>query len=304
MLLAAYCYSIATVQSELNSSFLVSCCTEQDRQFGRAFALLEDAIRQQAFPGAALAVVHRGNLVAHKAVGRFTYDPCSPAVEPHTIYDLASVSKVLATTAMAMLLFEHRLLKLEMPLVEVLPEFGGQDARRMGVTIRSLLAHSSGLPAYVRLFEAAQGREAVLGAACSLPLECDPGVRAEYSDIGFLLLGVALEKIAGEPLDQFCGREIFVPLGMARTRFCPPPEWRDRIPPTEDDRVFRGRVVQGEVQDENAASVDGVAGHAGVFAPALEVAVFAECLLRGGVPILQPQTVEQFTQRQTMPPGT
>jgi len=303
-LLAAYCYSIATVQSKPNSSSLATYCAEQNRQFARAFALLEDAIRQQAFPGAVLAVAHRGNLVAHKAVGRFTYDPCSPVVEPHTIYDLASVSKVLATTAMAMLLFERGLLDLELPLVEVLPEFAGHDPRRATVTIRSLLAHSSGLPAYARLFVAAQGREAILRAACSLPLECDPGVHAEYSDIGFLLLGIALEKIASEPLDQFCGREIFTPLGMVRTRFRPPPEWRDKIPPTEHDLKFRMRLVQGEVQDENAASLGGVAGHAGLFAPALEVAVFAECMLRGGSPILQTRTVEWFTERQTTPPGT
>jgi CubicO group peptidase (beta-lactamase class C family) len=287
-----------------NPSPLARHCEEQDQQFGRAFGLLENAIRQQAFPGAVVAVTHRSNLVAHKAVGRFTYEPCSPAVQPDTVYDLASVTKVLATTAMAMILFERGLLDLEMPLLRVLPEFATDDLRRAEVTLRSLLAHSSGLPGYARLFEHTQGRQEMLRAACSLPLEAVPGTRAEYSDIGFLLLGEALERLAGEPLDQFCSREIFSPLGMTRTGFRPPPEWRDTIPPTENDRTFRLRIVQGEVQDENAASMGGVAAHAGVFAPALEVAVFAECMLHGGAPILSPRTIELFTQRQALPAGT
>jgi CubicO group peptidase (beta-lactamase class C family) len=261
-------------------------------------------MRQQAFPGAVLAVSHRGNLVAHKAVGRFTYEPGSPAVQPDTVYDLASVTKVVATTAMAMVLFERGRLDLEMPLVQVLPESAGTDPRRQTVTLRMLLAHSSGLPAYARLFERAQGHQEMLRAACSLPLECDPGVHAEYSDIGFLLLGEALERLAGKPLDQFCSREIFRPLGMVRTCFRPPSEWRERIPPTENDRTFRMRTVQGEVQDENAASMGGVAAHAGVFAPVLEVAAFAECMLHGGTPILSPRTVERFTERQALPSGT
>jgi CubicO group peptidase (beta-lactamase class C family) len=302
--LAACCYSIIAVQPQPNSSPLATHCEGQDRRFRQAFELLEDAVRQQAFPGAALAVGYRGNLVAHKAVGRFTYEPSSPEVKPDTVYDLASVTKVVATTAVAMLLFERGILDLEMPLVQVLPEFATNDLRRIRVTLRSLLAHSSGLPGYARLFETAQGREAVLRAASSLPLACDPGAHAEYSDIGFLLLGEALERLAGEPLNQLCGREIFTPLGMAHTCFLPPPEWHDHIPPTENDRVFRGRIVQGEVQDENAAAMGGVAGHAGVFAPALEVAVFAECMLHRGAPILSPQTVERFTLRQAFPPGT
>lgn len=249
-------------------------------------------------------VTHEGKLVARKGVGRFTYDADSTAVRAETIYDLASVSKVVATTAMGMLLHERGQLELEAPVASMLPEFGGDDRRRQQVTVRMLLAHSSGLPGYERLFERARTREALLAAACGTPLAAEPGSRAEYSDIGFILLGELLARAAGEPLDTFCGREIFGPLGMAQTGFRPPAELKAAIPPTVEDRDFRKGTVQGEVHDENAWVLGGVAGHAGVFAPAEDVAKFAHCMLQGGRPILQPETVALFTQREAAPAGT
>jgi CubicO group peptidase (beta-lactamase class C family) len=294
----------AIVYTQPNPPELVFACEQQDRQFGRAFALLDEAIQRQAFPGAVLAVTHKNHLIAHKAVGQFTYDPVSSKVQPDTIYDLASVTKVVATTAVAMVLFERGQLDLEMPLVQVLPEFAGADARRRAVTLSMLLAHASGLPAYARLFETAHGREDVLQGACSLPLQQDPGAHAEYSDVGFILLGEVLQRLAGEALDRFCAHEIFSPIDLGRTCFRPPPKWRDHIPPTEHDRSFRNRVIQGEVQDENAAAMGGVAGHAGLFAPVIEVAAFAECMLNGGIPIVGSPTVELFTSARISPAGT
>jgi CubicO group peptidase (beta-lactamase class C family) len=281
-----------------------SACADQDTRFVRAFAILEEGIRQHAFPGAALAVLYRGHLVAHKALGRHTYEATSPAVEPTTIYDLASVTKVVATTATAMILFQRGLLDLNMPVREVLPQFEHiGDPRRANVTIRMLLAHSSGLPGYVRLFDQARGHDAMLETACSLPLSADPASRAEYSDIGFIILGEILENVAGESLDRFCRREVFAPLGMANTGFCPLVSLRQSIPPTEDDQTFRRRIVQGEVEDENAYAMGGIAGHAGLFAPALDLTIFAECMLRGGEPVFQPETVELFTRRESSPAG-
>jgi CubicO group peptidase (beta-lactamase class C family) len=280
-------------------------CDDQDDRFVRAFAILAEGIRQHAFPGAALAVLYRGQLVAHKALGRHTYEPTSPVIEATTVYDLASVTKVVATTAAAMILFERGLLDLNMPVREVLPQFDQKgDRHRANVTTRMLLSHSSGLPGYVRLFEQARGRNAMLEAACSLPLAADPSSRAEYSDIGFMILGEILERVAGESLDRFCRREVFVPLGMAHTGFCPPAQWRQNIPPTEDDRTFRRRIVQGEVEDENASAMGGIAGHAGLFAPALDVSLLAGCMLRSGDPIFKPETVELFTRRESSPAGT
>lgn len=288
---------------------LSAACAEQAKQFARAFAILREGIAQHAFPGAALAVTHNGALIASQGFGRFTYDQLSPVVERDTIYDLASLSKVLVTTPLAMQLYEHGKLALEEPVAETLPEFvtlaaADQQRWRRAVTIRMLLAHSSGLPAYEKLFQRAGSREELLGLALGTPLRAAPGTRADYSDLGFILLGEILAKKGGRLLDALAREEIFVPLGMRRTCFNPAPEFRRDIPPTEDDVSFRGRVIQGEVNDENAFVMGGVAGHAGLFSSATDVARFAECMLRGGAPILSDQTVKLFTRRELAPAGT
>ncbi len=275
---------------------LLPAYEDQETVFGTAWEALTRAIAARAFPGAAAAVTWRGRRVARKALGRFTYDPGSPAVAPETIYDLASVTKALAATTAAMILYERGHLDLDMPVSAILPPFAASDPRRRQVTLRMLLAHCSGLPAYERLFERCRTREALLEAAMAIPLAADPAARVEYSDIGFILLGEILARLAQEPLDRFCQRDIFGPLGLAHTAFNPPPAWKPRIPPTEDDRSFRHRVIQGEVNDENACVMGGVAGHAGVFSNADDVALFAHWLLRGGAPLLRPETVALFTR--------
>ncbi len=283
--------------------------------------------------------------MALKAFGRFTYEatpgsseagapPFSRtsregggydlAVIPATLFDLASVTKAVATTTMAMILYERGLLELETPVIGVVPEFiadtcAESDARRRDVTFRMLLAHSSGLPAYEKLFLKAHSRDGLLRAAFTTSLSADPGTHAEYSDIGFIVLGAALERIAGESLDAFCQREIFGPLGMINTTFNPPKESRAKIPPTADERsdnesaagavpiprsTFRHRIIQGEVQDENASILGGVAGHAGLFSNAEDLARFAHTMLRAGSPILRHETVALFTRRESVPAGT
>jgi len=276
----------------------------QDEVFRHAFDLLRQAIEQRAFPGASVAVTHLGKVVALKAFGRFTYEKDAPPVTTASIFDIASVSKVVATTSMAMILYERGMLDLDIPVVGVLPEFAGKDASRREVTFRMLLAHTSGLPAYEKLFLRATTKDAVLNAAFGVPLRNQPGTHAEYSDIGFILLGVALERIAGEPLDRFCQREVFGPLGMSHTAFNPPAEWKSRIPPTADDQTFRKRMLQGEVYDENASVVGGVAAQAGVFSTASDLAVFAHVMLNGGVPLVRPETLALFSRRANSPSGT
>jgi CubicO group peptidase (beta-lactamase class C family) len=176
--------------------------------------------------------------------------------------------------------------------------------RRHEVTVRTLLAHSSGLPAYEKLFLRAHTREQLLQAAFATPLAAAPGARAEYSDIGFITLGVVLERLADEPLDTFCQREIFGPLGMMHTTFNPAPALKKSIPPTADDSTFRHRIIQGEVQDENASILAGVAAQAGLFSTAEDLAIFAHAMLNAGHPILRPETVALFTRRQSLPEGT
>ena len=301
-------------------STLLDACEHQDQVFAPAFSILQEAITQQAFPAASVAVTDRGQLIILKALGHLTEAgtasfPRSMRVDgdfdsdinPTTLFDLASLTKVVATTTMAMLLYERGLLDLEAPVSAIVPEFirdPTRDPRRHEVTIRMLLAHSSGLPAYEKLFLKARTRDELLQAAFTTPLAADPATRAVYSDIGFIILGIALERLADESLDRFCQREIFAPLAMTNTTFNPPLDIRAQIPPTVDDQTFRQRIIQGEVQDENASILGGVAPHAGLFSTALDVAKFAHAMLTGGHPILRPATISLFTRREAAPTGT
>ncbi len=309
---------------------LADATAGQQQRFAHAFELIQQAIANRVFPGAALTVVSHGQLVAWKGFGRFTYDPAAPEVRCETLWDLASLTKPIATVSMAMLLFERGQLPLDAPVADLLPHFadigsepsgpfkpsfglGGvvptdsfkdtQRAWRQSVTVAMLLAHSSGLPAHRKLYLEASGREAIHKAARRVPLEATPGTRAEYSDIGFILLGELLELIAGEPIDRFCQREIFAPFNLNMS-YAPHPSLRSAIPPTVNDVNYRHRIVQGEVNDENASAMGGIAAHAGLFGDALSVARFAECLLRDGTPLFRPQTIELFTVRQPTPAGT
>jgi CubicO group peptidase (beta-lactamase class C family) len=290
--------------STTRERFPVAAYDEQDSAFAPAFEILCSAIAERAFPAASVAVIYRGKLAALKAFGTFTYEPNSPEVTTATVFDLASVSKVVATAAAAMILYERGLLDLEAPVAAIVPEFAGSDLRRREVTVRTLLAHSSGLPAYEKLFRRASSRDQLLSLAFTTNLTADPGTHAEYSDIGFIISGSLLERIADEPLDRFCQREVFGALGMAQTMFNPPAPWRVLIPPTVDDRIFRHRVIQGEVQDENASVLGGVAGHAGVFSSATDMAIFANTMLQRGGPLVRPETLDVFTRREVSPHGT
>ena len=285
-------------------SFLVRNLATQEDRFRTTFAILQNAIAAHAFPGCSLAVTLRGELIAHKTLGRFTYDSVSPEVTATTIFDLASLTKVVATTCMAMVLYERGLLDLETPVTAIVPEFAQNDPGRREVTLRMLLAHSSGLPAYEKLFLRVHSAGELLQAVFAAELVAAPAAHTAYSDIGFILLGVALERLADEPLDAFCRREIFGPLGMTRTTFNPAAILKSSIPPTADDRTFRHRIVQGDVQDENASVLGGVAAHAGLFSTAEDLAVFAHAMLNGGHPILRAPTVELFSRRESVPEGT
>ena len=281
----------------------------QDELFTRGFTILQQAVAIRAFPCASVAVAHRERLVALKAFGHFTYEVDSPAALPDTIFDLASITKVMATTSMAVLLYQRGLLDVEMPVVGIVPEFaddesGASDLRRGEITLRMLLAHSSGLPAHLKLYDRASTRDEITLLAARTPLTHDPGTHVEYSDIGFIVLGEALIRLADECLDTFCQREVFGPLGLARTGFNPLAEQRPSIPPTLNERAFRPRVIQGEVNDDNAAAMGGVAAHAGLFAPAADLAQFAQAILNGGAPVFRRESLAIFTKRELHPPET
>ena len=274
---------------------------------------IEKAVASGAFPGAAWGVARSGVVRALGAAGGFTYDPASPRVNPGTVYDLASLTKVLATTAMAMLLHQRGRLDLDAPAGDLLPGFviaGERGSGRHRVTLRLLLAHASGLPGYAPLFLDHSDAPGLLRACLQMPLTAAPGTRAEYSDIGFILLGKALEVVAGESLDRFCAREVFAPLGMLHIGFNPPLSSRAAIPPTERDELFRCRIIQGEVHDENCFVLGGCAGHAGLFSPVIDVLRFADGMLAPLRPGARPsclfaaETVRLFTARSNLPPGS
>jgi serine-type D-Ala-D-Ala carboxypeptidase len=268
----------------------------QHQEFAEATSILEQAVAEQAFPGAAFAVLAGGKVKALDGVGRFTYEATAPAVTSATVFDLASVTKVIATTSMAMLLYQRGQLSLDQPVVELLPDF----AHGREITLRLLLAHASGLPGYARLFAEAGTRDALLNACLRMPLTTTPGTHAEYSDIGFILLGRALEVLAGEPLDAYCAREVFKPLAMSSTGFLPLAAARSAIPPTEEDTDLRHRKIQGEVQDENCFVLGGVAGHAGLFSDALDPLRYAHGLFEQQ--LFSEETIDLFTTRAGIPP--
>jgi serine-type D-Ala-D-Ala carboxypeptidase len=279
-------------------------------RFDRVYRVMEDAIAAQAFPGCAFGVLAGDEVVLEDAMGRFTYAADSPAVTPATVFDIASLTKVVATTAMAMLLEQRGLLDVETPLSPVLPRFvAGRTANdpAQHLSLRHLLAHNSGLPGYVQFFKHASTADELMEACLTLPLEAKPGAKAEYSDPGFILLGKALEALARERLDVWLEREIFKPLGLTETGFRPPRHARELIPPTEEDSTFRHRRIQGEVQDENTYVLGGVAGHAGLFSSVRDLLRFAREILGAGTAI-KPEaerarlfelgTVERFAERQ------
>ena len=299
---------------EQDPSTLVASPSDQSTRFASAYRILGGAIASQAFPGCAFGLVADGQVVLQDALGRFTYDEESPAVTAQTIFDIASLTKVVSTTATAMLLFQRRLLDLDLPIGELLPGFvvgraAGEQAHR--VTVRHLLAHNSGLPGYVEFFRSVRTPPALFRACLELPLEAVPGQRAEYSDPGFILLGKALEVVAGEYLAIWSRREIFEPLHLACTLFCPPGYLRHQIPPTEEDTSFRRRLIQGEVQDEHAFLLQGAGGHAGLFSNVPDLLRFALELLKAVRPgmaadngaLFRESTVELFAERQS-PPGS
>ncbi len=267
-----------------------------------AYEILDRAVAEKAFPGGVLAVGHGGELIVH-AFGAQTYDAKAPAVLADTIYDLASLTKpVVTTTAIAMLVAANRM-QLDAPVERFLPEWEkAPDAAgwRKKVTVRHLLLHTSGLPAWQQYFAAAKGKKEILAKALAEPLVVEPGTKIEYSDIGFILLGEIVERVSGKTLDQFARERILAPLGMSDAQFNPPKNLRARIAPTEYDTTFRKRLVLGEVHDQNAWTMGGVAGDAGLFSTVADLAAFCQMMLNGGQyahqRLLSRSTIAQFTK--------
>jgi uncharacterized protein YbbC (DUF1343 family)/CubicO group peptidase (beta-lactamase class C family) len=257
---------------------------------------IEQAIRQDRIPGAVLLVGHDGKIVFEKAYGRRALAPLAEPMTLDTIFDCASLTKVLATTPSLMLLFEQGKLRLDDRVTEYMPEF--QDGRSE-ITIRNLMTHFSGLRPDLDLEPAWSGYETGIRKALHDKPAAAPGARFVYSDINFILLGEIVRRLGGEPLDQFARRHLYDPLGMTESMFQPPPALRGRIAPTEGS-------LRGQVHDPTARMMGGVAGHAGLFSTATDLARFCEMMLRNGTTregarIFSPLTVRKFTTPQSPP---
>jgi len=252
-----------------------------------------------AFPGAVLAVGRHGRLALLAPVGHFGVDDPRP-VEAGTLYDLASLTKVVALTTACMLLVDAGQLELDAPIDRYVPAFRG--AMKDRVTVRHLLTHSAGLLADLPLYDSTATRAAALAAVDSTTLVAPPGTTYRYSDLSAIVLMQAVERVTGEPFDRFLSRRVFGPLGMPATVFRPPASWRDRIAPTEHDTVFRHRWLRGGVHDESAARLGGL------FSNAVDLSRFAAMLLNGGasdtLQLIRAETVAEFTTRQNLPPGS
>jgi beta-N-acetylhexosaminidase len=272
-----------------------------------AYEVLDRAIADDAFPGGVLAVGWNDQLAVHP-FGKLTRDAESAPVTADTMYDMASVTKVVVTTTAIMMLWQQKRINLDAPVSRYLPEFAvaakndPNPTWRARIKVRNLMLHDSGLPGVRQFFKDTKGYEEMIHRALSEPLVYEPGTKVEYSDLGFMLLGEIVQRLTGERLDQFAEQEIFEPLGMSNSMFKPPRTLRSRIAPTELDQNYRHRLIWGEVHDENSWAMGGVAGHAGLFSTAPDISAFAQMMLNGGIynhhRLLNRSTIEQFTARQ------
>jgi beta-glucosidase-like glycosyl hydrolase/CubicO group peptidase (beta-lactamase class C family) len=283
-----------------------------EAQLQPAFDVVEAAIKDKAFPGATLAVGYRGKVSLH-AFGKQAYHAKSPNIAIDTMYDIASLTKVVATTTLVAKLAEGDFpvrLDLDANVERYLPEWtsGPQPEWRHRVTVRYLLTHTSGLPPFKEYWRTSKSKNETLARIFAEPLDYEPGTKEVYSDLGIILMAEIIERLTGQNLDTLAREYIFSPLAMSNTMFNPRKTLWPSIAPTEIDNQYRHRLIQGEVHDENAAAIGGVSGHAGVFSTAPDLTAFCQMLLNGGVyahqRILRRATIAEFTEPQQLSGGT
>jgi uncharacterized protein YbbC (DUF1343 family) len=260
-------------------------------------AVIQQAISEGQIPGAVLIVGHDGQVVYRKAYGLRALEPQREGMTLDTVFDLASLTKVIATTTAVMRLVEQGKVRLNDPVAKYLPEFA-QNGKE-DITVRQLLTHYSGLAPDLDLKTVWEGKQTAYRMAFAETPQDAPGSKFSYSDINFIVLGALVEQVTGESLDEYAVQHIFVPLKMMRTRFVPPTAWRAKIAPTQYDE--NGHMLLGVVHDPTARRMGGVAGHAGLFSTGDDLAKFAQALLNGGDGILSALSVEKMTRPEQPP---
>ncbi len=259
-------------------------------------SIVRQAIQNGEIPGAVVLIGHDGQVIYRKAFGHRSLEPRREPMTTDTIFDIASLTKVVATTTAVMQLEERGTVRLNDPAMKYIPEFAqnGKD----DITLRELLTHFSGLPEGLDLKQPWQGRAAGLREAYEIKPIAAAGARFHYSDVNFIVLGSMVERLTDTSLDKYCAARIFAPLGMAHTRFLPPAAWLPKIAPTQYDE--HEHMLRGVVHDPTARRMGGVAGSAGLFSTADDLSKFAQALLNGS-PVLSPLAVEKMTTPQQPP---
>lgn len=285
---------------------LISCLNAQNEpkqlfDFSSIDNLITEAVLERTFPGAALIIWKDDSVLFENYYGRFTYENESESISEKTIFDLASLSKVVATTTAAMICLERNLLSIDDKVKEFIPGFAVNG--KENITIRNLLLHNSGLPAWKKFYGREMNKTSVLEEIYSSSLEYKTGTKTVYSDLGIITLGKIIEKVSGLSLDNFCRKEIFIPLEMNSTFYNPDDQMKKICAPTEQDNYWRNKLLQGEVHDETAALLGGVAGHAGLFSTVKDLSNFMSMMMNKGVyknqRIVNAETINIFTNKQS-----
>lgn len=265
--------------------------------------VMQNAIDDSVFPGGVVGVMKDGAMIWNQGYGYHDYTK-TRKVQHNDIYDLASLTKVVSTTTSIMKLVDEGKIKLDDPVAEYIEEFNTRDKK--DITLRHLLLHTSGLPAFKVYVDKLKTRGEILNAVRNEPLEAEPGEKYVYSDLGFILLAEVVEKVTGQRIDQFVRNQLYYPMGMSSTFFNPRDvgSWiSDRVPPTEIDLLYERGTVRAYAHDERAYFMGGVAGHAGLFSTAKDLAIYSQMLLNGGYyadrSYLSPETIQTFVSHQS-----
>ena len=269
----------------------------QSEIYRRIDELVESGIKDSIFPGAALTIIKDGKIYYENAYGRFTYDATSPAVRVNSLFDIASLTKVTTTTFAIMKLYEEGKIKLDSKVADYLPAFKDKPS----VTVRSILLHTSGLPASKIYYKLGLKGDEIINDICNTPLEYPTGTKTVYSDLGMIILAKVIEKITGEKFSDYIRRILWIPAGMTMTMYNPEEVDQPYCVPTEIDNYLRNKLIQGSVHDENCFLLGGVSGHAGVFSTVHDISRYMMILLGGGTlegeRFLRPETISMFIKR-------
>lgn len=288
------------------TSLFLSCVNSQEyrnksHQFPEVRELIEKAIDSEIFPGAVLLIWKDGEILLEEPYGHLMYEKSSPPVITETIYDIASLTKVIATTTASMICIEKGKFSLDDKVTKFIPEFRNNNKEK--ITIRNLLLHNSGLPAWKKYFSLELNKEQILNDIFSSSLDYPTGTKMVYSDLGIITLGRIIEIVSGTGLDDFCSKEIFQPLGMNSTFFNPPDSLVELCAPTEYDNYWRRRLIRGEVHDETASLLNGIAGHAGLFSTANDLSKLVAMIMNKGIYnekiFIKYETIKNFITKQS-----